>query len=119
MTPEQIRAKFPNASEAFIRANLQPGHTGTVAKLEPSPCHEPLEAPQVQAADSGRFLVRVTAFRRRLLDIDNQAEKFHTDLCRYAGVIPNDNPERTDIEVKQVKVGSKEKEFTRVEVFKI
>jgi len=75
-------------------------------------------AVQVQKAIGGSFLVRVTSYRRRLLDEDNLCEKFHVDLCRYAGIIPSDAPGQTKIEVSQKKVGSKEAEFVRIEIYR-
>lgn len=79
----------------------------------------PLAAGEAQKPDSGKFLVRVTSRRRRLLDEDNLAEKFHVDCCRYAGLIPSDAPECARIEVRQEKVGKTEREETRVEVIKL
>lgn len=83
--------------------------------MERHPCHEPLEAVQAQAPDTGRILVRVTSFRRRLLDEDNLAEKYFVDCCRYAGLIASDAPDKTSIEVRQVKVKAGE-EGTLIEV---
>ncbi|MES2367041.1 MAG: hypothetical protein V4563_14290 [Pseudomonadota bacterium] len=89
---------------------------GPTPELEPSPCHGTLGEIQVQARLGQRVLVRVTAFRRRLLDEDNLCEKFHCDLLRYAGLIFDDCPGETKIEVAQQKVGSKEREFVRIEI---
>jgi hypothetical protein len=75
-----------------------------------------LEAVQAQGGYSGRFLVRVTSFRRRLLDEDNLAEKYHVDCCRYAGLLASDAPDKTSIQVCQVKVRTKEEEMTVVEI---
>lgn len=90
----------------------------TPAELEPVARDAALGTAQVQDGTGARILVRVTSFRRRLLDEDNLCEKFHTDLCRYAGLIPSDAPGTTKIEVSQEKVGSKEAERVRIEIVK-
>jgi hypothetical protein len=92
---------------------------GQIAELERSVRHGTMGAVQVQAEAPRNVLVRVTAFRRRLLDEDNLCEKYHVDCCRYAGVIHGDSPATTKIEVCQKKVGSKEREYVQIEIFKI
>lgn len=64
-----------------------------------------------------RVLVRVTSFRRRLLDEDNLCEKFHVDCCRYAGILLGDAPGQAKIEACQQKVKTSEEEGTLVEIF--
>ena len=88
-----------------------------VAKLESDSCHAPLEAEEIQGQHSGRVLVRVTTRRKRLLDEDNLCEKYHVDLCRYAGVLSDDAPERTKIEVSQTKCRKGEQEEITIEVY--
>lgn len=78
--------------------------------------HGALAEEKGEAGDSGRFLVRITSYRNRLLDEDNLSEKYFCDLCRYAGIIPGDRPEEAKIEVSQVKV-PKDQERTLVEVW--
>jgi hypothetical protein len=72
---------------------------------------------QPQEANPSRFLVRVTSFRRRLLDEDNLCEKFHVDCCRYAGLLPSDAPGQTRIEVAQFTVKDEADERTEIEIF--
>ena len=79
----------------------------------------PLAETKAQKPDTGRFLVRVSSFRRRLLDEDNLSEKYFCDLCRYAGIIPGDAPDQAKIEVSQVKVATKDEEKTLVEVSRL
>lgn len=119
MTRDQLKAIFPNASESFIASNadLSMRYRGTPSIMESSPGSGALEQAQTKEHHSTRFLVRVTSFRRRLLDIDNLCEKFHVDCCRYSGVIPGDDPGQTQIEVTQKKVTAKEREFTRIQVY--
>ena len=93
--------------------------TRKVAKLESSPGDAPLEAEAFQRQSGQGFLVRVTSLRTRLLDEDNMCEKYHVDLCRYAGVIPDDSPSEVKIEVCQKKAVKGEAEKITIEVFKI
>lgn len=117
MTRNEILRRFPKATESFIRANLSDDFAAPAAKLEPNPCHAPLAKEKVQRPAGKRFLVRVTSFRRRLLDEDNLCSKYHVDLCRYASIIPGDSPDKCKIEVGQIKVGKSQTEKTVVEVF--
>lgn len=77
----------------------------------------PLFPEAVQERFGKRILVRVTAFRHRLIDEDNLCEKYHVDLLRYAGIIPGDEPEKVKIEVYQKKVPTSEKEEVLIEVY--
>lgn len=100
-------------------ANILAGCAGKVAELESDSSNAALGSLQVQERVSSKFLVRITSFRKRLLDEDNLCEKFHTDLCRYSSVLPSDAPGRAKIEVSQAKVGGAHKEFTRIEIYVI
>ena len=88
-----------------------------VAVVESDPGNAPLEANKVKGQHRGRVLVRVTTRRKRLLDEDNLCEKYHVDLCRYAGVVSDDAPERTKIEVHQTKCRKGEPEEITIEVY--
>ncbi len=85
-------------------------------QLERPVQHDALAAPQVKGPDTAKFLVRVTSFRRRLLDEDNLAVKFHVDCCRYAGLIPSDAPSQTHVEARQEKVKDKDSERTEITI---
>ena len=78
-----------------------------------------LEPDEVQGGTRQSILVRVTSIRKRLLDEDNLCEKYHVDLCRYAGVISGDEAGQTKIEVAQRKAAKGETEKTIIEVFAI
>ena len=117
MTRHEITTRYPHASESFIRANLSPDDTWTPAKLESSPGDAPLGKEEVQRPVGERFLIRVTSIRKRLLDEDNLCEKYHVDLCRYAGVLPDDAPGKVQIEVCQQKAAKGESEQVVIEVF--
>lgn len=127
MTADQLREIFPNASEQFIRAN-----TGGLTCLPTADCVEapatvvernlrtrPLAKGKTQGGDSGRFLIRVTSHRVRLLDEDNLCAKYVVDCCRYAGLVPGDAPATTQIATGQKKVRSKAEERTEVVIERI
>ena len=101
------------------RALLQTDTPGAPSELERIARHGALGALQIQKGIGGRFLVRVTAVRCRLLDEDNLCEKYHVDLCRYAGILPQDSPGTAKIEVCQRKADPGEQEAVTVEVFRI
>ena len=112
---ERTQTKLRAQLDVDIRAK----NTRQTSKLEPNPSDAPLAAEEVQGQRGGRVLVRVTNRRKRLLDEDNLCEKFHVDLCRYAGVISDDSPERTKIEVSQTKCKKGEPEEISVEVMRL
>ena len=117
MTRQEIKERYPNASESFIRANLSPDNSRATTKLESNPCHEPLAKEEVQGRDSSRVLVRVTSIRTRLIDEDNLCEKYHIDLLRYAKVIAGDSAAEIKIETGQRKAQKGEVERIVIEVF--
>lgn len=91
-------------------------------KKKPEPEH-PVRNDSMGEADreegnSTRFHVRITSYRKRLLDPDNLAggTKWFTDCLRYAGIIVEDTPEEITIENRQKK--SKE-EKTQIEVYEL
>jgi hypothetical protein len=116
-----IEQRFPNASESFRKLNANPEaqDTGTAPVVERVAGNAALETRKAKVADSTRFLVRVTSVRVRLLDQDNLAEKYHVDCCRYAGILPDDNPEQTQIQVTQRRCLKGEAEKVIVEVFRL
>jgi hypothetical protein len=109
-----LRSIFPFASPDLLARN-----TGKASKLERGAGHAPLEAKEVQGPTGQRFLVRVVSYRKRLLDEDNLCEKYHVDLCRYAGCLFGDEAGTTKIETSQVKVGKGEEEKVRIEIYQI
>lgn len=119
MTADELRKRFPNATEQFIRVNA---HLLSDPPRDPTPDpvvergvrNGTLAAGKTKGRDSGRFFVRVTSYRRRLLDEDNLCEKYVVDCCRYAGLLPGDDPSQARIVTTQEKVRSKEEERTEV-----
>ena len=104
----------------------QLGHAAYYSFGEPLPAvmerylrDGPLAKGKAQTTNTGRFLVRVTSFRRRLLDEDNLCEKYFVDCCRYAGLLPADSPDQCKIETTQEKVSLKEEERTVITISKL
>lgn len=101
------------------KPRLQPRRERPTPIVERHLGNAALGALQVQELHTGRFLVRITSVRKRLIDEDNLCEKFHVDCCRYAGILPSDGPAKTSIEVSQRKAEKGEEEEVLVEVFHI
>jgi hypothetical protein len=116
MSPEKLKQLFPNASADLLAANCP---EGSRQNAEPQSTVRPsaLAAAQGEARNPGRFLVRVTSVRKRLLDEDNLVAKYHIDCCRYAGLIPGDDPASASIQVRQRKCAKGEEEHTVVEIW--
>lgn len=119
MTRNEILRTFPKATESFIRANVSDDYCRKAAKLESNPSDAPLEKKEVQRPDCERFLVRVESVRKRLLDEDNLCPKYVVDLCRYAGIIPCDSPEKVSIETRQRRCKKGEQEKIEITVDKL
>jgi hypothetical protein len=96
--------------------NPVPESPRPIAKLEHPPCHDPLETGPAKIRNRQKFLVRVTSIRTRLLDEDNLCEKYHVDLCRYAGIISGDEAGTAKIETSQRKAKKGEAEHTLIEI---
>ena len=94
----------------------QTDRAGEAAKLERNSGNGPLAKGEAKKGNPERVLVRVTSVRKRLIDEDNLAEKYHVDCCRYAGLIHADSPDQTKIEVCQRKAAKDEAEHTIIEI---
>lgn len=107
-----ILRHFPNASVDLLSRN-----TSQTAIVERDSRDAPLGKKKVQGSTSQRILVRVTSVRKRLIDEDNLCEKYHVDLCRYAGIISGDEASKTKIETIQRKAEKNEEEQVIIEVY--
>ncbi len=132
MNHDLIRRIFPNASASVLAANADhpelfgegPADKGSATDAVRPELEQRLAARAPRAVrpkdkDSKRFLVRVTSFRRRLIDEDNLCEKYVVDCCRYSGLLHGDGPGQTKIEVRQCKVAEETAERTTVEIFEV
>ena len=110
-----LKELFHNASKDFLALHGigDPPSRPIVERLART---RPLATQEAQVPNTGRVLVRVVSYRRRLLDEDNLAEKYFVDCARYAGLISNDDPSQTHIEVSQEKVARKEDERTEITI---
>lgn len=119
MNANELRSLFPAASEDFLRRNadLPDGNSRATPKLERHLGHGAVGKVQVQKRTRRQFFVRITAVRKRLLDEDNLCEKYHVDLCRYAGIISGDEAGTTKIETVQRKARKDEAECIIIEVY--
>lgn len=123
MNLEQVD-KLPAAAKAQILAQLYPlnGLPDQTHRPAPAPVVErdlrprPLAARKAEKGHPRKFLVRVTSFRRRLLDEDNLCEKYHVDCLRYSGLLVGDAPGQARIVTSQEKVARKEDERTEIEI---
>lgn len=129
MTLAELKHHFPNRPESFYAANASdyPGtgrssqnrDTRTPPVLERHSRNGAVGKVSVQKGTGGNFLVRVKAFRCRLLDEDNLCEKYHVDLCRYAGILPSDAAGKAKIETSQEKVGSEAEERVEIVIIRV
>jgi hypothetical protein len=118
-----IKVNYANdvrrATKAGGQADIRLDGAGKVAELERTVRNGAVGPVCVQKGIGRQLLVRVTSVRKRLLDDDNLAEKYHVDLLRYSGIISGDSPATTRIEVAQQKAGKGEPEEVRIEVFEL
>lgn len=101
-------------AEDYANYNARRGIS--VAIPESVVCNDPLATARLKAKDTGKFIVHVVSRRRRLIDVDNLVAKYHVDALRYAGILPSDAPDQTDIKISQIKVPTKNDEFTSITI---
>jgi hypothetical protein len=68
-----------------------------------------------EKAHTGRILVRITVFRKRLTDPDNNNCKWIIDCCRYAKLLHDDREQDVTLEIRQEKTRGEEE--TLIELF--
>lgn len=95
-----------------------PSRKAQAAEPEPPVCHEPLAADDGKAQDAGLVSLRITSHRRKLLDRSNLYGgcKFLEDCCVISGLIYDDSEREINLQVRQVKVASREEEKTVIEI---
>ena len=114
--PDKVSDAFKRLNPSLYANDLPPQSTGENSIME-RPARNAMGKPACAKEKAGcKFFVRVTSFRHRLLDEDNICEKYHVDLCRYAGILPSDAPGQTRIVATQEKIRSDEEEYTLVEI---
>ena len=117
MTLNEIKRRFPNASPAFIRANLDPDAAVSHAES----CERPQALASGDEGEAPRPGLRHCCFtlrRKKLLDVDAKyaSVKDLLDCLTIAGIIRGDKEGEITLEVNQQKVGKGECEQTIIEV---
>lgn len=104
--------------ETYLAKKDRTRSKAQTAEPEPPVCHEPLAAHDGEAPDSGLISLRITSYRRKLLDRSNLygGAKYVEDCCVYAGLLPGDSEREINLQVRQVKVDSREEEKTVIEI---
>jgi hypothetical protein len=114
--------KLEDIKDARLRERILKSSTSedyrlsSCAQPQPAVCDVSARADQRKESHAGRFLVRVTSFRRRLLDPDNLCPKYFVDALRYAGIIPDDTSEDIELVIRQEKVELRSDERTELEI---
>lgn len=85
-------------------------------KPQRAPSYEPMGKEEGKSGHANRLLVRVTSFRRRLLDFDNLIPKYFVDCLRYCDILSDDTEAEIDLRIAQKKVKAKEEERTEIEI---
>ena len=94
----------------------QASSTGKTPVPQRAASNAALVEAQVQGRAGNRILIRIESVRKRLLDEDNLVSKYHTDLCRYSGLLPSDAPGVCKIETSQRKAEKGEEERTEITI---
>ena len=97
-------------------ANHNTNDTGKAPIPQRTAGNAALVEAQAQGRTGDRILIRIESVRKRLLDEDNLVSKYHTDLCRYSGLIPSDAPGVCKIETSQRKAEKGEEERTEITI---
>ena len=92
---------------------------GLRSKLERTAGNAALGQGKAETSHTERLLVCVVSVRKRFTDPDNLSAKYVIDCLRYAGVIPDDSPDKIDLKVTQRRPEKGEAESTIVEVFRL
>jgi len=85
------------------------------SKPEPPVQHGALGPTEGEKANTGRILVRITIFRKRLVDPCNAGQKYIVDCLRYSGILVDDREQDIALEIRQEKTRGEEE--TLIELF--
>lgn len=86
------------------------------AKPEQIVRHEPVAETVREDSNAARVSIRITSYRRRLLDPDNLCPKYFVDCLRYAEIIKDDRDQDIELTVRQSKVKTRQEERTEIEI---
>lgn len=114
MNEYELRRLFPNASASTLKRNAKADGVAAGAEQEPNPGDEPVaKAPRARFNPGFRF-VRVTSFRRQLIDERNLWDAYFVDALVRAGVLFNDTPKDCKVDVLQIQVNEEAEERTEI-----
>jgi len=116
MTDAMRRCMHRETTLRKPNANHNPNDTGKASVPQRTAGNAALVEAQAQSGTGNRILIRIESIRKRLLDEDNLVSKYHTDLCRYSGLIPSDAPGVCKIETSQRKAEKGEEERTEITI---
>lgn len=121
MDLNELKARYPNASESFLRRNADSGDSGVRAADTKPDEGKPLERrlsrkdPR-RVGPAGRLKIRFTIHAVHPADWDGVDIKQLQDMLVRSGILPDDNWSLLQGEVISEKVHSKEEEKTVIEI---
>lgn len=116
MKHDDLKKLYSGGSQSFQKLN-QPVATGLPsAKPESRSVPALASGATNETGCTGRVRVTLTAFRCRLQDPDNAVWKWTVDCLRHAGYVRNDTEQDILLDVRQIKVETKEQEGTLIEL---
>lgn len=83
---------------------------------KPDTSHEPVAEDSGAGYNPGFRIVRITSFRKHLLDERNLWDHYFTDSLVKAGLLRDDSPQWCKIEVSQFQVSEWGYEHTEIEI---
>lgn len=121
MNSTELKKRFPNASQSFLKENADDHRVdGSLPDAKPKrPTKEPLgKAATGEAPIMGSIALGITGYRCRPLDPDGHAGgcKYIIDGLRAAGLLFDDNPWAIRLQTEQVKVRSRKEEKTVIRI---
>lgn len=117
MNSAELKTKFPNASESFIRKNSSAEVRADDAKPTQGDslvCYSPREDPGRR-----RLAIRFIVYSTRPADWDGYSIKECQDLLIHAGILDSDSWDTLVGTVSSKKVHAKVEERTEVEIFRL
>lgn len=110
----QVELQLNPISKDYHASSDQDRREASNTKPEQALRDEPVGTPSRETLYTSRVLIRITSYRRRLLDPDNLCGKWFLDACRYSRLVRNDRPQDIELEVSQEKVRSRRNERTEI-----
>jgi len=91
-----------------------------VNSLESSVVSELSPAGKIEGKNPPTFIIEITDFRHRLLDVDGPCLKYVIDALKFSNVIPQDGPKQIrKIILNQIQIKNDNQERTEIEITKL